>query len=73
MEQGKDLRLERNARTERITQANQQGNWDRKHRQEAYRCPAPCAIVTARIEFLVGTGSPAALQLSFLWAWSLAS
>jgi hypothetical protein len=55
MTQGKDFCLQCNSRPERIAEADEQGNQDREHRQEAYRCPALSAISTARIEFLVGT------------------
>jgi hypothetical protein len=55
MTQGKDFCLQCNSRPERIAEADEQENQDRKHRQEAYRCSALSAISTARIEFLVGT------------------
>ena len=55
MAEGKDLCLKCNSFTERITQDGEQGNQDRHHRQEAYRCPALSTIGTARIEFLGGT------------------
>jgi len=57
MAQSKDFCLKGSSRTERITEENEHGNQDRGHRQEAYRCTARSAIGTARIEFLVGTGS----------------
>ena len=39
MTQGEDLRLERNAGAERITQADEQGNQDQRHRQKPIDVP----------------------------------